>query len=330
MTNRPPFVLAVAAILSLTACVTPAQDSHSDESRGRQATIVTGAQATYSIASALTEGTPIEVVNIPDDGREFAVLRSYIERRKERFAETFASATAVISVTNALPADPIYRYARAANVRIVNIDAAIPWTYDTPGVALIDSPKTSVSWSQSEGDRETAPSTSPYFWLSISNAIRMADIVASDLIAIFPAYADSLAANLDELKVALLSLRNHYQDLLIAAPDDTVFALTGDFVYLTNDLGLFVDGYFIRQDIDWSETELAALTNHLMERGINVVIHKWMPADAIQASIQAAGAELVVLETGDQGRLSDDVLAADGLQSILEANLEKITGSLSR
>jgi ABC-type Zn uptake system ZnuABC Zn-binding protein ZnuA len=311
--------------MSLTACVTPAQTADSDD----RPVVITGMQATYSITSALTEGTPIEVVNIPEDGREFAVLRAYIERRKDRFEELFAAASAVVSVTNALPGDPTYRLAREANVSIVNIDAAIPFTYDTPGVGLIDAPLTNVDWGTSDESDGASPATSPWFWLSISNTIRMADIVAGDLSAIFPAHANAIAVNLDEFKVSLLAMRNRYQDQLLAAPDDTVFALADDFVYLTNELALFVDGYFIRQDIEWTDDDLDALTRHLLERDISVVIHKWIPSEEIQASVTAAGAQLVVLETGDQGRFSDDVLATDGLQSILESNLAKLTAALS-
>jgi ABC-type Zn uptake system ZnuABC Zn-binding protein ZnuA len=318
-------ILAVTAGTLLVSSHAFAQDAMSE----RPPLVLTATQATYSVASALTAGTPVVVVNIPDDGREFAVLKPYIERRKDRLATLFASATAVVSVTNALPADPLYRYARAANVRIVDIDAALPWTYDTPGVALIDAPISDVHWAQPTTQASPAVGTSPWFWLSISNTIRMADITASDLNALFPALATTVSANLARFKRALLEVRGNYQDRLLAAADDTVFALTGDFVYLTNDLGLFVDGYFIKQDVNWTQDDLIALTAHLEERDIRVVIHKWEPSDAIQAAIHAAGAQLVVLETGDQGRIVDDALATDGLQQILIANLDKITTALS-
>lgn len=293
--------------------------------------VITATQATYSIAHALADGTPIEVVNVPADGREFALLKAYLSRRADRFEELFVSAAAVVALTNALPGDPLYRYARAANVRIVNIDAALPWTYDTPGVALVTAPQTTVGWegstspaSPADGSAESAP----YFWLSISNAIRMADIVAADFRALFPALAADVAANLDRFKRELLELRRRYQERLLSVPDVTVFALTGDFVYVTNELGLFVDGYFLKQDIDWTDDDLAALTAHLAERDIGVVVHKWQPSDAIRAAIEAAGAELAVLETGDPGRIADDALAADGLQQILEHNLETISAAL--
>jgi ABC-type Zn uptake system ZnuABC Zn-binding protein ZnuA len=312
-------VAASSATVFLIAVSLPTADAE---------TVLTGNQATFSLTSALAANTTITVVNVPEDGREISILADYIGRRMDRLAPTFAGATAAVSLTNALPGDPLYRFAREANIRIVNIDAAIPFSVTMPGVALIDAPVSNVAWG-SDADTPTS-ATSPYFWLAISNAIRMADIIAHDLSAIFPTAAPAIAENLDDLKWSLLNLRSDYEDRLIAAGDDTVFALTGDFVYLTNDLGLFVDGYFIKQDVRWTEEDFASLTRHLDDRDIRVVVHKWMPSEAIQSAIAAAGAELVVLQTGDPGIVVGDSLAIDGLQQILRANLEALTAALAR
>jgi hypothetical protein len=284
--------------------------------------VLTGTQATYSLAKALTANTPIEVLNIPADGRQLTLLRDYIERRKADLAPTFARAGAAITLTNALPGDPLYRFAREANIRIVDIDAAVPWALNRPGVALAVSPVSDVAWGA--GDGTVATDTAPYFWLSVSNAIRMGDIVAHDLAALFPDFAATIAKNGDELKRSLIALRNEYHNRVIAAGDDVVFALTADFVYLTNDLGLLVDGYFIKQDVHWTADDLTSLTAHLQERRIKVVIHRWLPSGEIQNAVRAAGAALVVLDTGDPGLVEDGALAADGLQRILRSDLEAV------
>ena len=291
-------------------------------------TVLTGTHATYSLAKALTAGTPIEVVNVPADGRPLALLKDYVERRKETLAPTFAAATAAVTLTNALPGDPLYRFAREANIRIVDIDAALPWALDRPGVALAESPVSSVPWGVDTDSVVTA--TAPYFWLSISNAIRMGDIVAHDLEALFPGSAATIGANLDELKRALLALRNEYHGRLVAGGDDVVFALTADFVYLTNDLGLYVDGYFLKQDVRWTPDDLANLTRHLQERDIKVVIHRWLPSEQIQNAVRAAGATLVVLDPGDPGLVVDRALAPDGLQQILRNDLEALAAAFAR
>ena len=101
-----------------------------------------------------------------------------------------------------MPGDPLYRFAREANIRIVDIEAAVPWSLDAPGVALADTPVSNVAWGSDTDAAETA--VAPYFWLSVSNAIRMGDLIAHDLEALFPDSAATIAANLEALKRSLL------------------------------------------------------------------------------------------------------------------------------
>ena len=89
-------------------------------------------------------------------------------------------------------------------------------------------------------------------------------------------------------------------------------------------MGLLVDGYFIKQDVRWTDADLAMLTQHLRDNGIKVVLHKWLPSEAIQNAVRAAGAKLVVLDAGDPGVVVDRALAPDGLQQILRKNLDAI------
>lgn len=291
--------------------------------------VVTGTQATYSIARALLEDTSIETVNVPEDGRRFNSLKDYIERRTSRFEPLFKSADAVVAVTNALPADPLYRFAREANINLVYIDAAQPWSLSSPGVALVEQPSTNVAWATDDTSRETV-SDAPYFWLSLTNAIRMTDIVGVDLARTFPEFAELILSNRDALKVELLALYREFQNQLLDVADISVFVLANEFVYLTNDMGLYVDGYFLKQDIDWTDEDLDRLTAHLQSREIKVVLHKWEPSEAIQGAVQAAGAELVVLDTADPGLTVDRKLVTDGYQQILRGNLEKIILGFAR
>jgi deoxyribodipyrimidine photolyase len=91
-----------------------------------------------------------------------------------------------------------------------------------------------------------------------------------------------------------------------------------------------VDGYFIKQDVRWTADDLANLTRHLKERGITVVIHRWLPSEAIQNAVRAADAELVVLDPGDPGVVVDRALAPDGLQQVLKSNLESVAAAFAK
>jgi ABC-type Zn uptake system ZnuABC Zn-binding protein ZnuA len=315
--SAKPFATLVAAVV--VAAAQPAANAQEGP------LVLTGTQATFSLTVALTAGTPIRVQNVPPDGRQLTLLKDYIQRRTDTLEPTFDAAAAVVTLTNALPGDPLYRFAREANIRVVDIEAAIPWSLDAPGVALADTPESSVAWGSDPDVAETA--VAPYFWLSVSNSIRMGDIIARDLEALFPESAAKIAANLQTLKRSLLDLRGEYQDRLIESGADVVFALTSDFVYLTNDMGLFVDGYFVKQDVRWTDKDLAALTKHLRDNGIKVVIHKWQPSEAIQKAVSDGGAKLVVLDSGDPGVVVDRALAPDGLQQILRKNLDAIVAA---
>ena len=65
-------LFAACAIVAVSICGAEAQ------------TVLTGTQATYSLTVALVGGTPIEVTNVPPDGRELSLLRDYIARRMDR------------------------------------------------------------------------------------------------------------------------------------------------------------------------------------------------------------------------------------------------------
>lgn len=326
---------AIALVLAVFSSVVSCADGKG-KSEGEvkveieRSSVVTGTQVTYSLTAALLEGTGIETVNIPEGGRRLSGLKNYLDRRSDRFKETFERATAVVGFSNVIHSDPLYRFARQANIHLIYVDAAQPWRFDAAGVTLIDQPVNTVFWGdrETEKDKKSLQAQSNYFWLSVSNAIRMADLIGSDLVRVFPSQSDLIRQNLQSLKSELQTLNRTSQEQLLSAQDITVFALASEFVDLTNDLGLFVDGYFLKQDINWTEKDLAALTQRLSSREIRVVIHKWEPSEAIKAAISAAGAKLVVLNTGDLGITADRKLVSDGYQQILRSNIKTLVESL--
>ena len=96
--NRRSHALLAAFVATLALLAAPARAADPDGP-----TVLTGTQATYSLAVALTAGTPLRIVNVPPDGRQLALLKDYIERRKGALAPTFAAATAAITLTKSSP-----------------------------------------------------------------------------------------------------------------------------------------------------------------------------------------------------------------------------------
>jgi ABC-type Zn uptake system ZnuABC Zn-binding protein ZnuA len=282
--------------------------------------VLTTLPSTFGIASAIAEGTGIHVENLPRDGRPMNAQARYFEKPGEEALALMRKADAVVSIGKLWHEDPLFPAVRAENIRVVNIDATEPFSRTMPGIALIRQPSGAAPWSPAAEPTEARPST--YFWLSPSNGARVAEIVAHDLALLSPQDAGRIAQNLAAYRRKLFTLKRTYEAKLAALDNVSVFALTPDFAYLTSDVGLFVDGYFVKQDIDWTPEDLAGLTRYLKERGLRVVLHKWEPAEPIRRAIESAGARLVVLRTIESGAASYD--------GELESNLAALFAALSQ
>ena len=134
-------------------------------------------------------------------------------------------------------------------------------------------------------------------WLSPGNVIRMIEIIGTDLAALYPAHANRIRDNQERSRQSWSALKTEAELALLEVTDPQLYALADEFAYLVRDLGLFVAGYFVKQDLDWTDQDLEALTQALESGGIRVVVHKWEPSEAIQQAVAAANAQLVVLDT---------------------------------
>jgi ABC-type Zn uptake system ZnuABC Zn-binding protein ZnuA len=261
----------------------------------------------YELTQPLLADTNIELQLLPDSPRSMEAQRTVFTRQAERYAEQFSKADAVISIGKIWPGDPVYITARDYNIRVVNIDASKPWSHELDGVSVANSP--------------VANGVSPYFWLSPSNIIRILEIVGYDLQKLYPDAAGTIKANLEQEKASYVQLKNDFEQRFINVADPFVYALTDEFVYLTSDIGLFVEDYFIKQDIDWTTEDYNNLTTALSGSGVKVVIHKWEPTAEIQKAITDAGATLLVLDTLE---------TTDDFRAGLEQNLNALLAALNQ
>ncbi len=291
--------------------------------------VLTALPATYSIASALAEGTHIRVANVPAEGRPMNALARYLEKPGEDALALLRKADAVVTIGKLWHQDPLFGAARAQNIRVVNVDATEPYSATMPGIALVRQPGAQAPWQKGAASGSATDSeASPYFWLGPSNGVRAAEIVASDFARLAPQDSQRIAGNLAAFRRRLLELKQSVEAKLAELDNITIFALTSDFAYLTTDLGIFVDGYFLRQDIEWTPEDLAAFQKHLSARGIRVVIHKWQPSDAIQQAVKAAGATLVVLRSGESFSPTGGFSREESYVADLEANLKALQAAI--
>ena len=277
--------------------------------------------AVYALTSALSDGTSLEIVRVPADA--VVPMESQANALSHLDAEVFQQAEAVVTLSSLWRADPLYATARRHNLRIVEIDASRSWDTVKPGVAVTRSPSNDVPWA-AVSDVDEGPS--PYAWLGPVNAMRMSALIAADLARLSPADAPRIEHNLAALDGRLRRLKADYGARLTAVPDLRVLSLANEFIYLFGEFGIFVDGWFVRQDLDWSDADRATLTRYLRERDIRVVVHKWAPDARIAKAVEDAGARLLILDTGNPGMLAD---AASGYEALLGSNLEALLAAFA-
>ncbi|BBP53693.1 hypothetical protein PHLH3_33190 [Pseudomonas sp. St386] len=277
--------------------------------------------AVYALTSALSDGTTVEVVRVPADAA--VPMESQANALSRLDAAVFQQAEAVVTLSSLWRADPLYAAARRQNLRIVEIDASRSWDTIKPGVAATRAPSNDVPWAAASDADE---GQSPYAWLGPVNAMRMSALIAADLARLAPTDAPRIERNLAALEGRLRRLKADYGARLTAVPDLRVLSLANEFIYLFGEFGVFVDGWFVQQDIDWSDADCAALTQYLRERDIRVVVHKWAPDARIAKAIEDGGARLLILDTGNPGMLADK---ANGYEALLGSNLEALLAAFA-
>jgi ABC-type Zn uptake system ZnuABC Zn-binding protein ZnuA len=287
---------------------------------GKQQVLV-ALPAVYALTSALSEGTTLEAVRLPPDAA--IPMESQANALSRLEASVFQQAAAVVTLGNLWRADPLYAAARRHNLRIVEIDASRSWDTIKPGVAVARVPSNDVPWAAA---RDVDGGLSPYAWLGPVNAMRMSALIAADLARLSPSDAPRIESNLAALEGRLRRIKADYGARLLEVPDLRVLSLANEFIYLFGEFGIFVDGWFVRQDIDWSDADRAALTRYLRERDIRVVVHKWAPDARIAKAIQDGGARLLILDTGNPGMLTD---AAGGYDALLSSNLDALLAAFA-
>lgn len=317
--------LAALRLVLAAAFISWLAVGHSAEAN-KTVSVITALPVTYSVAHALAEGTNITVHNVPKEGRRMNALARYLEKPGDEVLRHFETADAVITIGKLWREDPLYAAVRARNIRVVNIDATEPYSATLPGVALVSTPSVSAPWEQGAAEADDRRPLI-HFWLSLSNTARMADIIAHDFAQLSPPDAARISQNLTAYRRQLFELKSAFEARSAQLENVTVFALTPEFAYLTNDVGLFVDGYFVKQDIDWTEADLRNLCQHLTDHDVRVVIHKWEPSEAIQKAIRDAGAQLVVLDTLEERRQRDG--STDAYLTRMKVNLEALQSALA-
>ena len=164
-------------------------------------TVLTNTQATYTLTSMLAENTDIKVKSL----FETSASMSYdqIQTLKSIPKESYTDVVAVVDLQRVWIYDSLFEFARRENIRVVEIDASYSYQDNTSLSLLINN--------YHKG--ENIGQTNPYVWLDLGNANKMTQIIAHDLIRLFPENKDVINKNLEKTLNILEKLAEEYNSL---------------------------------------------------------------------------------------------------------------------
>lgn len=264
-------VLFLALLIAVSATAAFAGD--------KKQIVLTSLEVTQAVGEVLTKGTSIEVVNVIPKGYSMRGQDAFFKKRQKEFFQTAAKADAVLTVASAWPADPLYKWARRGNIRIVNIDAAKPLDEYGAGVPLVEV----------EGEM------SPYVWRSPANLTRMASIVSDDLCRLSPQDAGTIKANLQTMQTALFKLRSKYEAAFLELDFVDLAAFTSGYTYLADEFGLDIHFYALTPESKWTEIDEGRIAAQLKRESVKAVLCPWQPDALGMEALQTGGAVPVVM-----------------------------------
>lgn len=161
--------------------------------------IATVTPIAYSMTSALTVDTDIEVTYLPPTRLPINRIPSWLNRNS---TEPMPHFDALVNISSLRPELSFYKPLRTANVRIVPIDIA---------QALIPG-----------GEQVAISQPDEYFWLNTNNALLMLGILKRDLMTLWPDQATQIARNFQETSTALRQFSMDMDNALLASGYDAV------------------------------------------------------------------------------------------------------------
>nr|WP_321255656.1 zinc ABC transporter substrate-binding protein [uncultured Pseudodesulfovibrio sp.] len=271
--------------------------------------VLTSLGAVQAMAEVLTENTSITVMNSIPQGYSMRGQDAYFKKHREAFFQSAAKADAVLTVGSAWPADPLYKWARRSNIRVVNIDATRPLDEYGAGVPLVTVQGKNV----------------PFVWRSPANMTRMGAITADDLSRLVPAEASTIKVNLKRMQSVLFRIRSKYEAAFTDLESVDIAALTGAYTPLIDEFGLDVIVYALKPEVEWTENDAKGFAEQLKSGGIKAVACAWEPDEKVRKALLMGGAVPVVLEKFVR---ESDVEPILSLSNWYERNLSRLLVAL--
>ena len=270
--------------------------------------VITSIQPLYSLTSYLTKGTDIKVYT--PFGSDISMTMSKESIREEGFDLSIAKkAQAVVDIAKVWPEDVIYGKARMNKINIVEIDASHPY----------DEKMTTLFFSDYSNGK-----LNPYIWTGSKNLVRMVNIIARDLIRLYPQNKAKIEKNITKFTTDLLKIENEANEKLLAVGDAEVISLSENLQYFLNDMNIYTEY------VDYDSVNAQNIVKLIKDKGMKVVVSdRWLKKDAIKA-LKDAGGEFVVINTLDIPVDKDGKMDPDAILKTFKENVDNLIEALKK
>ena len=184
-------------------------------------------------------------------------------------------------------------------------------------------------------DEEEEVEYDEHVWLSLRNAAFYVDLIAKELAAVDPDYAETYKANAESYIASLTALDNRYAEMVAAAARDTV--LFGDrfpFRYLVEDYGLKYHAAFVgcSAETNASFNVIAFLAGKVDALDLSVILKIESSSDAIARSVRdnsnKKNQQIKVLDSL-QSSTKKEYAAGRTYLAVMESNLSVLESALN-
>ena len=270
--------------------------------------VMTSIQPLYSLTSYLTKGTDIKVYT--PFGSDISMTMSKESIREEGFDLSIAKkAQAVVDIAKVWPEDVIYGKARMNKINIVEIDASHPY----------DEKMTTLFFSDYSNGK-----VNPYIWTGSKNLVRMVNIIARDLIRLYPQNKAKIEKNITKFTTDLLKIENEANEKLLSVGYAEVISLSENLQYFLNDMNIYTEY------VDYDSVNAQNIVKLTKDKGIKVVVSdRWLKKDAIKA-LKDAGGEFVVINTLDIPVDKDGKMDPDAILKTFKENVDNLIEALKK
>ena len=270
--------------------------------------VITSIQPLYSLTSYLTKGTDIKVYT--PFGSDISMTMSKEAIREEGFDLSVAKkAQAVVDIAKVWSEDVIYGKARMNKINIVEIDASYPY----------DEKMTTIFFSDySNGE------VNPYIWTGSKNLVRMVNIIARDLIRLYPQNKAKIEKNVNKFTNDLLKLENEANEKLLSVDNPSVISLSENLQYFLNDMNIFAEY------VDYDSITAENVANLIKDKGIKVIVSdRWLKKNVIKA-LKDAGGEFVIINTLDIPMDKDGKMDPEAILKAFKENTDNLIEALKK